>query len=101
MRIAALAACLFPLAMTTPALAEQQCDTREAMLDTLAEEYGEVPVAVGEHANGDTIELVSKSDGDTWSLVVTSEEGWSCLLAAGESWRELRVQQSRNPAEAE
>ena len=102
MRIAALSACLVTLCLAAaPAFAEQQCDTRESMLDALAETYGEVPVAVGEHANGGKIELLSKSDGDTWSLIVTSEEGWSCFLATGESWRELRVQQSRNPAEAE
>ena len=104
MRIAALTAVLLPLTLSAPALAEgggQQCDTRDALLDALAEKYGEVPVAVGEHSNGSKIELVSKSDGDTWSLIVTSPEGWSCFLAAGEAWRELRVQQSRNPAEAE
>lgn len=104
MRIAALISLLLPLTLTAPALAEsggQQCDTRDALIATLAEKYGEVPVAVGEHSNGNKIELVSKSGGDTWSLIVTSPEGWSCFLAAGESWRELRVQQSRKPVEAE
>lgn len=104
MRSAAVAATLLSIAAISPALANdggQQCDTREAMLETLADKYAEVPVAVGEHSNGNRIELVSKSDGVTWSLIVTSPEGWSCLLAAGEAWRELRIQQSRNPAQAE
>lgn len=101
MRIPALAACLLPLLLSfaAPALAEnagQLCNTREQMLNTLSDDYGEEPVAAGKHANGGTIELVSQGGSGTWSLIVTSPEGWSCLLAAGDSWRELRVQQSRN-----
>lgn len=105
MRLSALA-CLLPLSLTfaAPALAEnagRQCDTRKEMLSTLSEEYGEEPMAVGQHINGGTIELLSQGGDGTWSLIVTSPEGWSCLLAAGESWRELRIQQSRNPTPAE
>ena len=100
MRLAVTAACLLLAALPfTSASAEQpgaQCGARDQMLDQLSEKYAEMPVAMGETPDGRQIELLSQRDGSTWTLIMTSPEGWSCMMAAGESWRELRVQQSKN-----
>ncbi len=88
--------------LAAPLLAEepgQQCDSREQMLSHLSQKYEEVPVAIGETPDGRQIELLSQRDGSTWTLIMTSPEGWACMMAAGESWRELRVQQSKNAPE--
>lgn len=105
MRLAFSAACLFlavlPVAAATAEEPGAQCGARDQMLDQLSEKYAEKPVAMGETPDGRQIELLSQRDGSTWTLIMTSPEGWSCMMAAGESWRELRVQQSRNTAPTE
>lgn len=62
------------------------CQTRDALLAQLDRQYGEAPVAVGV-SGGALVELLSAEDGGTWTLVVTSPKGISCMVAAGEGWR--------------
>ncbi len=33
------------------------------------------------------MEVLSTGDGDTWSIIITTPKGMSCLVAAGEGWR--------------
>ncbi len=32
------------------------------------------------------MEVLSTRDGDTWSIIITTPKGMSCLAAAGEGW---------------
>ncbi len=80
---ALLAAILSPLV----ALAQSPCGTREAVLDHLSRNYEEAPVAVGLTAGGGMIELLTDPSGASWTLIVTSPQGRSCLVTAGEAWR--------------
>ena len=73
------------LAQSQPA----QCNTRDVIVGLLSEKYSELPVAVGLANNGGLVEVLSSSDGSTWSIIITSPKGMSCLVAAGEAWQSL------------
>ncbi len=64
------------------------CTDRDALLSQLAHRYGEVPVAIGV-ANGRLVELLTAKDGLTWTIILTSPQGVSCLIASGDGWRPL------------
>jgi hypothetical protein len=64
------------------------CTERDALLSQLAHRYGEVPVAIGV-ANGRLVELLTAKDGLTWTIILTSPQGVSCLIASGDGWRPL------------
>ncbi len=68
------------------------CGARDGLLSQLARKYGEVPVAIGVTGGaggGALIELLTAKDGLTWTLIRTSPQGLSCLIASGEGWRPL------------
>jgi hypothetical protein len=48
--------------------------------------YGESPVAFGLHANGGLLQIFASHTGDTWTVVMTSPKGISCIVAGGKSW---------------
>jgi hypothetical protein len=59
------------------------------VLSLLASKYKEAPVAVGVTNTGGLVEVLSSGDGATWTIIITTPEGWSCLVAYGEGWRGL------------
>lgn len=76
------------LAQGTPAV----CRARDGLLTQLEQKYGETPVAIGVTggvAGGALIELLTAKDGMTWTIILTSPKGVSCLIASGEGWRPL------------
>ncbi len=73
--------------VASSAMAQPQCDKRESVLDLLSDKYKEAPVALGVTNNGGLVEVLSSGKGDTWSIIVTTPQGMSCLVAAGEGWR--------------
>ncbi len=72
------------LAQGAPAI----CTARDGLLTQLEQKYGEIPVAIGV-ADGALIELLTAKDGITWTIILTSPKGMSCLIASGEGWRPL------------
>lgn len=50
--------------------------------------YGELSAGVGLNSDGRLTELLTSKDGATWTLIVTSPNGVSCLVASGESWQD-------------
>ncbi|MGO1121210.1 hypothetical protein ACTL6U_21140 [Rhodovibrionaceae bacterium A322] len=85
----------FLLSGTAPAAAQQAptCNLRDKVLAHLAGKYSEAPVAVGVTSSGALLEVLSTPDGQTWTVLLTRPDGVSCLLAAGEGWRWLPVEQ--------
>ena len=70
----------------------QQCNEREEVIKLLAERYREGPVAFGVTNNGGLVEVLKSaphSKDDTWTIIITSPKGVSCLVAAGEGWRPM------------
>ena len=70
-----------------PAQAAPQCNTRDVVHDLLAKKYSETVVAIGVANNGGLVEVLATGDGATWSIIITTPQGMSCLVAAGEGWR--------------
>ena len=40
-------------------------------------------------ADGALVELLTAKDGITWTIILTSPKGVSCLVASGDGWRPL------------
>ena len=68
----------------------QQCDQRAKVLGHLAQKYHEAPIAVGVTSSGGIVEVLTTGDGETWTIILSDPNGTSCLIAAGEGWRNLQ-----------
>ncbi len=90
-----LALCLL-LGAGTAARAQPACLAHQEMTDLLRVKYAETQIAVGFSESGRLIEVFSTADGATWTLVVTTPKGKSCVLIAGESW-DIRHQVAEGP----
>ena len=75
--------------VSSAALAAPQCNTRDYVLGLLSDKYSEAPIAIGVANNGGLVEVLATGDGDTWSIIITTPQGMSCLVAAGEGWQAL------------
>lgn len=83
-----------PLAATaTPAACGQRID----IVASLAKEFKEAPIAVGVDNNGNLVEVLSSRSGSTWSVIVTTPNGVSCLVASGEDWQVLKAVDEDGP----
>ena len=95
-KILALSAGL-ALVSTGAATAQPQCDQRDSVLQVLAQKYKETPVALGVTHNGGLVEVLTTGTGNTWSIIVTTPQGMSCLVAAGEGWKAMQQQIAADP----
>ena len=76
----------------------QVCAHRQSLLDSLAHDYSEAPAGLGVANNGTVIELLTARDGKTWTLLLTTPDGISCVVAAGEGWENLPQVAAGNPS---
>ena len=87
-----LAACAAPApvqAQSQAPVQTQQCDQRVRVIGHLAQKYKEAPVASGVTSSGGLVEVLTTGDGATWTIIVSMSNGISCLVAAGEGWRQV------------
>ncbi len=73
--------------VSSVAMAQVQCGQRDKIVAWLAAKYKEAPIASGVSSTGSLIEVLSTHDGETWTLIVSSPDGNSCLIASGQGWR--------------
>ncbi len=59
---------------------------RADLVKQLVERHSETPVARGLGSNGGMFEVFSSKDGETWTIIMTTPDGKSYLLGAGEFW---------------
>jgi hypothetical protein len=85
----------FALVAST-AMAQPQCNERDNVLELLAKKYKETPIAAGVTNTGGLVEVLTDHNSGTWTIIVTTPQGMSCLVAAGEGWRNM-VQVSMEP----
>jgi hypothetical protein len=69
------------------AQAQTVCAPRAVMVEKLKSDFGERPRAVGLADTGGLIEFLASKDGGSWTLIMTSPEGRSCLVMAGDKWK--------------
>jgi len=84
----------------TTAAAQPQCDQRDSVIELLSQKYKEAPIALGVTHNGGLVEVLTTGNGNTWSIIVTTPQGMSCLVAAGEGWRAKEGEQLATDPEA-
>ena len=93
--VAALAAAMTGLLQSGSAMALGPCEQRDNLIAALAERYREAPIAVGVTNGGSLVEVLQSRTSETWTIIVTSPQGISCLVFSGDGWRE----QTRTAAE--
>ena len=71
-----------------PAQAQQQCAPREQLVKVLNAKFQENQRAMGLINERAMMEVYISPRG-TWTMVVTNENGVTCVLASGEAWDEL------------
>jgi hypothetical protein len=78
------------------ASAQVPCNQRAEIVTELAGKYKEVPVAIGVNSKGHLVEVLSSEHGRTWTIIVTSPAGMSCVVSVGEDWsaRQMEEQQA-------
>jgi len=94
--IVAITALAASLSITTPTQAQQMvqaqggpiCGSRTSLLGQLQGKYSEMPKSMGLAANGSVLEILTAISG-TWTILLTTPGGITCLIAAGEHWEEM------------
>ena len=79
---------------------EQQrvpCGDRGAIMSHLEDGYSEKPVAMGLDAQGRVLEVLAAPSG-TWTMLVSTPGGLTCLIASGVAWEELQSKAGIDPA---
>ncbi len=72
------------------------CDARTTVLTMLNGNYAEKPSAMGLASNGTVVEFLKSKD-DTWTIIMTTPNGVSCLLASGRYWQVVVTKADGNP----
>ena len=75
-------------ATLAPAHAQQarNCGDRAKVLERLDTGYGESRQSIGLAANNTVIEVFASDETGTWTILSTSPDGRTCILAAGQSF---------------
>ncbi len=75
---------------STSARAQQNriCQTRDKVLSALGGKYNEAPTSMGLASNGAIVEILVSREG-TWSIIATTPDGLSCLVAVGKYWEKI------------
>lgn len=66
------------------------CGLRADFIRTLADQYQETGKALGIAGQVNLVEVFASKAG-TWTILVTTPEGKSCIIAAGSSWEDLPI----------
>ena len=69
-----------------------ECEYRDSLVQRLMLKFAEQPSSYGQADPRTIVELFEAEHGKTWSLVVTTSDGVSCLVAAGEEWQRVAWQ---------
>jgi hypothetical protein len=86
------AAAALALAASPPSVAQQAqmtCVKRVDLVQRLAAQFHEQPVAAGLTENGWLLEVYASRQGETWTVAMTLPNGTTCLVASGQEWQAL------------
>jgi hypothetical protein len=68
-------------AQTTP------CATHEAIVAHLASEFGETRQSIGLAADNSVVEVFASEETGSWTITMTTADGPTCLVAAGQAFQ--------------
>ncbi|KEJ89744.1 hypothetical protein [Sulfitobacter donghicola] len=84
------AAALFVLSTSSvKAQTSPNCGEREAVITRLADRYGETRQSVGLGSNNSMVEVFASDETGSWTILVTTTAGMSCLVASGQAFEEV------------
>lgn len=67
------------------------CADRTLMVGRLAEKYGETLQGAGLNQSNNMIELFANAKTGTWTILATTPNGMSCMMAAGRAWQGFAI----------
>ena len=70
-----------------PAAAQLGCGSRVMIVHKLIDQYGEVRVGFGMFGSRQIFEVWASKEKGTWTILRTTPNGISCLMASGIGWR--------------
>ena len=80
----------FTMTVATPISAQSRnCADRAAVVELLADRYGESRQSVGLGANNSLVEIFASAETGTWTITVTEPGGPTCLVASGQAFEHL------------
>ena len=82
-----VAAIILFSALPAQAQPNRNCAPRESVVERLANDYGETRQSVG-LADGGMVEIFASATG-SWSILVTTPDMMTCLVASGQSWEQV------------
>jgi hypothetical protein len=65
------------------------CHNAAEIAKQLSSKYEEAPVAFGLQSNGNLLQVYASAQKDTWTVVSTTPNGMSCIVAAGKKWESI------------
>lgn len=68
----------------------EACGKRSELLDHLAGRFAEQPIARGSMKDGSIVEILASPDGQRFTVIRTTPNGISCLLATGNDWDSVK-----------
>lgn len=74
---------------TVQAQAAANCKDRDSIVEVLSKRYKETRRAYGLSNPMQMIELFASESG-TWTALMTTPDGRSCIVASGEAWTEVK-----------
>lgn len=89
MVLTAAAALLVATSRQASAQNPRSCGPRDAVVQRLADGYGESRQSMGLGANNAVIEVFASADTGSWTITVTMPNGMTCLVASGQAFEEL------------
>jgi len=76
------------ISLPATAAAQMRCGERETVIAQLRDRYGETQRSAGFQEGRGIVEIYANEDSGSWTILLTTPEGVSCLMAAGEAWRQ-------------
>jgi hypothetical protein len=87
--LTAAAALYLGSTLDAAAQGNRNCAPRDAVVERLAEGYGETRQSMGLGANNAVVEVFASEETGTWTITVTMPNGLTCLVASGQSFETL------------
>ncbi len=90
-RITGAVALAFAVTLGAPDAGAVECAERGFIVKQLDKKFKEGRIATGIMAKHGLMELYVSKDTGTWTVLLTSPRGLSCVIAAGENWESMPV----------
>lgn len=74
--------------VVAPAQAQTNCGLRDIVVKRLESGYGEGLAAGGLHSDSQVLEVWAAPKTGTWTVLITSADGRTCVLASGTDWHQ-------------